>query len=210
MSVSINRADRDPVCEHCRVHAEYLRALSALVWLSFRSHHQLPSQLQNNLSLCFINCFSCLYLLRTVFSNIFGHSLLLAQPTFIHQQYLSSLSPLASTALLSPPPSTFIPYRSPVVINGVLYRPFSESYEPPTTPVKLNSKSQSLPAKMQGPAFGALGATFTVVRGMQAISLIAIIGMTANFIAEMVSLNQSPPHVLIGTLSVVRLSPPLP
>lgn len=56
---------------------------------------------------------------------------------------------------------------------------------------------------MQGPAFGALGATFTVVRGMQAISLISIIGMTANFIAEMVSVNQSPPHVLIGTLSVV-------
>ncbi len=57
---------------------------------------------------------------------------------------------------------------------------------------------------MQGPAFGALGATFTVVRGMEAVSLIAIIGMTANFIAEMVSANQSPPHVLIGTLSVVR------
>ncbi|CZR55278.1 uncharacterized protein PAC_05165 [Phialocephala subalpina] len=59
---------------------------------------------------------------------------------------------------------------------------------------------------MPGPQFGALGATFTVVRGMQAVSLIAIIGMTANFIAEMVSANQSPPHVLIGTLSVVRLS----
>jgi hypothetical protein len=51
--------------------------------------------------------------------------------------------------------------------------------------------------------FGALGATFTVVRGMQAISLISIIGMTANFIAEMVAADQSPPKVLIGTLSVV-------
>lgn len=56
---------------------------------------------------------------------------------------------------------------------------------------------------MAGPAFGALGATFTVTRGMQAISLIAIIGMTSNFIAELVSSNQSPPNVLIGTLSVV-------
>ena len=54
--------------------------------------------------------------------------------------------------------------------------------------------------------FGALGATFTVVRALQAVSLITIIGMTANFIAEMVSADQSPPRVLIGTLSVVSLS----
>jgi hypothetical protein len=51
--------------------------------------------------------------------------------------------------------------------------------------------------------FGALGATFTVVRGMQAISLISVIGMTANFIAEMVAANQAPPNVLIATLSIV-------
>jgi hypothetical protein len=42
---------------------------------------------------------------------------------------------------------------------------------------------------------------------MQAICLISIIGMTANFIAEMVASNQSPPRVLIGTLSVVSLPP---
>ncbi|KAL3422177.1 hypothetical protein PVAG01_06333 [Phlyctema vagabunda] len=59
---------------------------------------------------------------------------------------------------------------------------------------------------MQGPAYGALGATFTVVRAMQACSLIAIIGMTANFIGEMVSAEQSPPKVLIGTLSVTCIS----
>ncbi|KAF8865334.1 hypothetical protein BDZ45DRAFT_443029 [Acephala macrosclerotiorum] len=59
---------------------------------------------------------------------------------------------------------------------------------------------------MLGPAFGALGATFTVVRGMQVVSLIAIIGMTANFIAEMVSADQSPPRVLIGTLSVTCIA----
>jgi hypothetical protein len=58
------------------------------------------------------------------------------------------------------------------------------------------------------PNFGALGATFTVVRAMQAISLITIIGMTSNFISEMVTADQSPPRVLIGTLSVVRLSLP--
>jgi len=53
---------------------------------------------------------------------------------------------------------------------------------------------------------GALAATWKVVRGMQAISLITIIGMTANFIAEMVAAEQSPPKVLIGTLSVTCLA----
>lgn len=56
---------------------------------------------------------------------------------------------------------------------------------------------------MFGPNYGALGTSFTVVRGLQAISLIAIIGMTANFISEMVQANSKPPVVLVGTLSVV-------
>lgn len=47
---------------------------------------------------------------------------------------------------------------------------------------------------------------FTVARGLQAISLVTIIGMTANFISEMVQASTPPPQVLIGTLSVVRLS----
>ena len=55
--------------------------------------------------------------------------------------------------------------------------------------------------------FGALGATFMAVRAMEAISLISIIGMTANFISEMVSSKQSPPNVIIGTLSVVSTLP---
>ena len=50
---------------------------------------------------------------------------------------------------------------------------------------------------------GALGATFLVVRIFQAISLIAIIGMTGNFISEMVSSNATPPDVLVGVISVV-------
>jgi hypothetical protein len=56
---------------------------------------------------------------------------------------------------------------------------------------------------MAGPNYGAIGATFKIVRILQGASLIAIIGMTANFISEIVSANQSPPKVLIGTLSVV-------
>ena len=60
---------------------------------------------------------------------------------------------------------------------------------------------------MAGPDYGALGATFKSVRVLQVISLISIIGMTANFISEMVNSNKTPPQVLIGTLSVVSVNP---
>ena len=56
---------------------------------------------------------------------------------------------------------------------------------------------------MAGPDYGALGATFKITRVLQAVSMIAVIGMTANFISEMVSANATPPKVLIGTLTVV-------
>lgn len=52
---------------------------------------------------------------------------------------------------------------------------------------------------------GALGATFVLSRYAQAASMIAIIGMTSNFIAEMVSASMTPSEVLVGTLSVVRI-----
>ncbi|SLM33915.1 hypothetical protein LPUS_02524 [Lasallia pustulata] len=53
---------------------------------------------------------------------------------------------------------------------------------------------------------GALAATFKIVRVLQAVCLIAIIGMTANFIAEMITENTTPPNVLIGTLSVTCIA----
>ena len=55
---------------------------------------------------------------------------------------------------------------------------------------------------MAGPN-GALGGTFKIVRILQVVSLIAIIGMAANFISDMVSNNHAPSDVLVGTLSVV-------
>ncbi|KAH8679917.1 hypothetical protein BGZ60DRAFT_369428 [Tricladium varicosporioides] len=57
-----------------------------------------------------------------------------------------------------------------------------------------------------GPSHGALGATFTVVRAMQIISLISIIGMTSNFISLMVQSSQKPPSVIVGTLSVTCIA----
>ncbi|KZF22457.1 hypothetical protein L228DRAFT_239419 [Xylona heveae TC161] len=59
---------------------------------------------------------------------------------------------------------------------------------------------------MRGPNYGALGMTFTLVRGLQAVALIAIIGMTANFISEMVSSNTAPPSVLVGTLVITCIA----
>ncbi|KAI9808070.1 MAG: hypothetical protein M1826_004367 [Phylliscum demangeonii] len=59
---------------------------------------------------------------------------------------------------------------------------------------------------MAAPRHGALGLSWTVVRGLQAISLIAIIGMTANFVAQMVQAGSPPPAVLVGTLTVTSIA----
>lgn len=59
------------------------------------------------------------------------------------------------------------------------------------------------------PRYGALGATFQLARLFQFVSLIAIIGMTAKFIASIVSSNATPPNILIGTISVVSSTPSL-
>lgn len=53
------------------------------------------------------------------------------------------------------------------------------------------------------PALGALGAMFTAMRLLQAVCLISIIGLTGNFVAELVSTSFSTPSALIGTLVVV-------
>jgi hypothetical protein len=53
------------------------------------------------------------------------------------------------------------------------------------------------------PALGALGMTFTAMRALQAVALITIIGLAANFISEMVTANYVPPSALVGTLVVV-------
>ncbi|UNI23326.1 hypothetical protein JDV02_009155 [Purpureocillium takamizusanense] len=56
------------------------------------------------------------------------------------------------------------------------------------------------------PALGALGLTFTAMRGMQAIALITIIGLTSNFISEMVAASYEAPSALVGTLVVSCLA----
>ncbi|RDW61189.1 uncharacterized protein DSM5745_10687 [Aspergillus mulundensis] len=56
------------------------------------------------------------------------------------------------------------------------------------------------------PAYGALGATFLIARIIQMCSLIAIIGLTANFIAEIVRYDAKPPGIFIGTITVTSIS----
>ncbi|KAH6608865.1 membrane-associating domain-containing [Trichoderma cornu-damae] len=56
------------------------------------------------------------------------------------------------------------------------------------------------------PANGALGAMFTAMRLLQAVSLVSIIGLTGNFVAELVSGSFSTPSALIGTLVVACLA----
>lgn len=55
------------------------------------------------------------------------------------------------------------------------------------------------------PSHGALGLSLLFARVLQATCLIAILGMTANFISEITEADQTSPSVLIGTLSVVCL-----
>lgn len=55
------------------------------------------------------------------------------------------------------------------------------------------------------PQLGALGHTFTFMRVMQFVSLVTIIGLTSNFISEMVSADYAAPSALIGTLVVVSV-----
>ncbi|KEF56989.1 uncharacterized protein A1O9_07179 [Exophiala aquamarina CBS 119918] len=57
-----------------------------------------------------------------------------------------------------------------------------------------------------GPDHGVLGATFKVARALQAASMIAVIGITSNFISEMVSAGATPPPILIGILSIVCIA----
>lgn len=56
-----------------------------------------------------------------------------------------------------------------------------------------------------GPDHGVLGATFKAARVLQMASMIAIIGITANFISEMVNADATPPSVLIAILSIVSI-----
>lgn len=64
-----------------------------------------------------------------------------------------------------------------------------------------------IPLKMrfQSPQLGALGVTFTALRALQFLSLVSVVGLTANFINEFASTDRQVPDVLVGTVTVVRI-----
>ncbi|KAL2016808.1 hypothetical protein VTK56DRAFT_2977 [Thermocarpiscus australiensis] len=56
--------------------------------------------------------------------------------------------------------------------------------------------------RFQAPQLGALGVTFGIMRACQFASLIAVIGLCANFISEIATAEHNPPSELIGALTV--------
>ncbi|TGJ82053.1 hypothetical protein E0Z10_g6723 [Xylaria hypoxylon] len=60
--------------------------------------------------------------------------------------------------------------------------------------------------RFQAPQLGALGVTFTALRALQFLSLVAVVGLTANFINEFASSQREVPDVLVGTITVTSIS----
>ncbi|KAJ4407263.1 hypothetical protein N0V85_004393 [Neurospora sp. IMI 360204] len=58
----------------------------------------------------------------------------------------------------------------------------------------------------QGPRLGALGLTFSVMRALQFAALIAVIGLSANFIDEFSTKSLASPSELVGTLVVAVIA----
>lgn len=56
--------------------------------------------------------------------------------------------------------------------------------------------------RFQSPQLGALGVTFTVMRACQFATLVAVIGLVANFISEIAGAERESPSELIGALTV--------
>lgn len=59
--------------------------------------------------------------------------------------------------------------------------------------------------RFQAPQLGAMGVTFSVMRAFQFASLIAVIGLCANFVSGVSSAEHATPAELIGTITVVCL-----
>ncbi|KAI0203540.1 hypothetical protein F4808DRAFT_457813 [Astrocystis sublimbata] len=60
--------------------------------------------------------------------------------------------------------------------------------------------------RFQSPQLGALGVTFTALRALQFLSLVTVVGLTANFINEFASSQRQVPDVLVGTVTVTSIS----
>lgn len=57
------------------------------------------------------------------------------------------------------------------------------------------------------PSYGAapLSKTFALVRMIQVVAMVCIVGLAANFVSEIVSSYMEPPKEFVGTLSIVSV-----
>lgn len=76
-------------------------------------------------------------------------------------------------------------------------------------PLFKTSFSTSTSDKMPVPSYGAmpLSKTFLLVRILQVISMVVIVGITSNFIGNIVNLGVEPPKEFVGTISIVGSIP---
>ncbi|RYP82138.1 hypothetical protein DL769_001743 [Monosporascus sp. CRB-8-3] len=100
----------------------------------------------------------------------------------------------ANSPVLIPSPRPRLPTRT---VNST--RPRLSLITDFTTGIPLKMRFQS-------PQLGALGVTFTAMRLMQFASLIAIIGLVANFIDEITGSHLAVPKVLVGTITVASIA----
>ena len=73
----------------------------------------------------------------------------------------------------------------------------------------FHTRTVSCTANMAIPDYGAapIAKTFILLRSLSLVAMIAIVGLTANFVAEIVSANITPPDEIVGTLVIVRVRP---
>lgn len=55
------------------------------------------------------------------------------------------------------------------------------------------------------PDYGAapLAKTFMLMRALSLLAMVCVVGLTANFVSEIVSTNVDPPREIVGTLVIV-------
>ncbi|KAK3306048.1 uncharacterized protein B0T15DRAFT_503053 [Chaetomium strumarium] len=133
-------------------------------------------------------------------------------PSFV----LSNLQPFTPSGVKQTTLSPTTPYPLPnISANASFPPPPTAPFPKPKFPLRTASKerpslqlvtdfesSQALKMRFQAPQLGAMGVTFSIMRACQFASLIAVIGLCANFINEVAAAEHNPPSELIGTLTV--------
>ena len=106
--------------------------------------------------------------------------------------------PTISANASFPPPPT-VPFPKP------RFPLRTANKERPSLELSTDFEPAPLKMRFQAPQLGAMGVTFSIMRACQFASLIAVIGLCANFINGIATAEHNPPSELVGTLTVVSL-----